>query len=102
MPITAAEYCMNVCGAKCCYVKGTACPCLRGTKCAIYERRFADGAPDFADVGLVQIRGKLMRYTCGKIARVLELKILSPEIREQCCYHDPTLLEKDYGSETRS
>ena len=94
--MTAKDYCSKVCGAKCCRphsgveMPGGSCPALdKGTNlCTIYANRlgfeFSATGPD----------GEVGTCRCSPVATFAPK--LPEEIRAQCCYVHPELLE---GSE---
>lgn len=91
-------YCITVCKGKCCtlYPEGVRCPRQEPSgACGIYEERYApEGSPDIVIVGFYKNRqGHLRPFHCGKIEQLLERNELPPEIRQQCCYAHPELLE---------
>lgn len=95
--MTKDEYCINVCGAKCCTnpADGKRCPRLgKDSRCTIYKERYRPGAPEVEAVALYVIGGKIKQFYCGQIETLLAQKQIAPEIAIQCVYAHPELLEK--------
>lgn len=96
--MTKDEYCINVCKGKCCYRDGLRCAYLKDGACKIYKQRFREGACDFVLVDIVQInqRGetKKVPFFCFNIQTLINEDKLSEDIKAQCVYAHPELLEK--------
>lgn len=99
MPIEEAEYCRQICGAKCCYLPlEEPLPCSNlapDNSCSIYEERFCEEAPDIMQVGRYQHKGKTKPFFCGRILSIAHL--LSDEVTKECCVIHPHLLDKFCG-----
>ena len=90
--VTAKDYCSKVCGAKCC-LKAEAmlapaqCPQLGDDNlCRIYEDRLGFTFP------AVFRSGDFGHCRCSPIK--VYLRTAPEEIKRQCCYHDPSLLDE--------
>lgn len=103
------EYCINVCGGKCCtlYPPGEEpirCPKLAdNNSCTVYHKRYG---PEFADMPVVvvgqweskkrkDIDGNpvVLPFMCGRIADIIASGAMPLDVMEQCCYAHPELLE---------
>lgn len=107
MAMSAVEYCSTVCGGKCCILKtvdegDVRCPNLTvENRCGVYDRRYAGGMPDVVAVGrytsrvFVDLDGNPAERTffCGRVGDIIRQGGLPQSVVEQCCFHDPTLLE---------
>lgn len=104
--MTPAEYCIGVCGGKCCTHPVTKQRCPRQAddgSCSIYDLRYREGHPKREEVGAYMWRGKMVVFECGTIEELISSKTLAPEIEAQCCFaHPELLLEKPNGTETPS
>lgn len=86
------DYCSNVCGAKCCrahsgMVFPLACPNLTAENlCRIYPKRLG------FKIDAIMANGDEVTCRCTTVENFLPK--LPKEIREQCCYHNPRLLEE--------
>lgn len=91
--MTAKDYCSKVCGAKCCkahepIVWPLKCPKLTDDNlCSIYPQRIGFKFDALASDGG---RGK-----CVCSGPKTFVKTLPPEVRAQCCFAHPELLEND-------
>ena len=100
--MTKDEYCINVCGAKCCtHSCGRVCPHLRDDKkCAIYAERFADDQPDDQLVAITQSATSgdptLISFICTRIEVLIRDNRLPKAIADQCCYAHLELLLCDH------
>lgn len=96
--ISEAEYCAKVCGARCCYVRPqqVRCPNLtRCNSCAIYETRFAEGAPEEEVVGHLMFEGeRVAPIVCSRIKKLLATPDFPADIKAGCCIEHPELLLK--------
>ena len=92
--MTKDEYCIEVCGAKCCRVgPKKRCPKLgNDCRCTIYESRFAADAPDLVTVGFIRWKGKKQAIECGRIETILDK--LPRSITDGCVYAHPHLLDQ--------
>lgn len=98
--ISKKEYCSNICEAKCCYayyesIPIATCPKLdENNLCSIYKERYEEGKP-FSFIKSMKYKDKLLviNATCGNIADVLKTNRLPADIKKQCCYYNPKLLE---------
>lgn len=103
--MTPDEYCISVCGAKCCYLRSDTevvkCPRLIGSRCSIYQQRFRDECEAKEVVGLVRIGGDWQPFVCGQIADLLLEGALPDWVAAQCCYAHPELLEDVRCSESQ-
>lgn len=101
--ISHAEYCQNICGAKCCKIPSEDFSCPKLTKdnlCSIYQERFAEGQPAEKLISIFRskIRGAngqivFKAMSCGRIAKLITDKKLPPEVEAQCCFAHPELLD---------
>lgn len=99
-PMTAKDYCSRICGAKCCkahapIVWPPRCPKLTADNlCSIYETRigFRFNARDS--------RGGTGTCVCSPVETFV--KILPPEVRAQCCFVHPELLQNSVLNEPTS
>jgi hypothetical protein len=97
--VTRDEYCVQVCGGKCCThpVTKVRCPrqCADGS-CGIYEHRYVRiGALKQEIVGFYEHDGKTLAFECGQILDLIAAKSLAPEVEAQCCYARPELLNQE-------
>jgi len=98
--ISKKEYCSTICKGKCCYVyyddiPVAACPKLdENNLCSIYKERYEENKP-FHFIKSISYKDKLLviKADCGKIADVLKSNKLPENIKKQCCWHNPKLLE---------
>lgn len=87
-------YCSKVCGAKCCSVwflgsKIGTCPKLTADcKCSIYEDRFIKKKP----FRFTLLNGTV-RARCSEILKIIQRGELAPEIKQQCCFAHPEVLD---------
>jgi len=87
--VTETEYCSQVCKAQCCKAPWIlAKPCQKlgpDNLCTIYEDRlkylFLNTGKD----------GRPVKCNCAKPE--VFLSTLPPEVKEQCCFHNPSVLE---------
>lgn len=101
--ISKDDYCIKVCKARCCKHKATGHTCAHlsaDCKCKIYKERFAEGSADSEVVDVFVHSGRLLQLICERIEKLIATNSLDPEVRAQCCYADPSLLEGQYGTET--
>ncbi|MDB6027533.1 MAG: hypothetical protein JWM68_3756 [Verrucomicrobiales bacterium] len=90
--MTEKEYCSTVCEAKCCKAHGPlvwpkACPALtKDNLCSVYDQRFSVKFEGLTTEG--------RKIVCGCTKPETFIPNLPPEVREQCCYHNPELLKK--------
>jgi hypothetical protein len=79
------------------------CPNLTDEgSCGVYQERYKDGMPDLVMVGrytsrkFVDLKGAFIDrpFMCGRIEQLLQNPTFPEEIKRQCCYHDPSLLER--------
>jgi hypothetical protein len=92
--VREAEYCSQVCGAKCCRVPGEdkACPMLTsGNLCSIYRQRYEEGKP-YSFVFQSKKTLKVLRVDCGSIHDLIREGRLSEDVARQCCVVHPELL----------
>ena len=69
-------------------------------KCSIYKERFAEGQPAQLPIFLYLHKDELKSFVCSRIQDLITRDQLAPDVRAQCCYAHPELLERDYGSKT--
>lgn len=106
--MTRDEYCIKVCGGKCCYLDGVRCPMLKNGACSIYKERYGPGAPEFQLVATVLVQhigkpAKKQPFFCWQIEKLLERNLIPEDVRKGCVYAHPELLEKySNGSQTDS
>lgn len=96
------QYCMKVCGGKCCtlYPPGeepVRCPRQKTDgSCSIYSIRYSS---PLREENLVQVgvwndsRGMERPFICGHIERIIAEGHLPKHIEDICCYAHPELLE---------
>lgn len=92
------DYCIHVCGGKCCIhpTDHISCIYLKDGACSVYEERYSEGHPEEELIFFYTIGGPPKPFYCGKIEKLIEKKQLSPEVEAQCCYAHEELLLKDY------
>ena len=108
MAITKDEYCIKVCGGKCCKYLNPESPCpnLRyDNRCGVYDVRYAPNAPEFEIVGWYKVKDAkglpiIKPFICGQIEKIIERGELPNEIKDQCIYAHPELGDLEYGSES--
>lgn len=105
--ISKDRYCIEICKAKCCTHKATGhkcCHLAEDNKCKIYKERFGANSKESEIVDVWQHNNKLYQLICGRIEKIIASNSLDPEIRAQCCYANPSVLDGDFdhGSETNS
>lgn len=105
--ISADDYCIKVCKAKCCVIDAEKIPCPLLTpdcKCSIYKERFGEGSKEEEIVGWYQSsvldsdgNRTIQPIMCSRILTILAEDNLPLDVRAQCCYAHPELLNKDYN-----
>ncbi len=96
--MTHDEYCIKVCGGKCCtlYPAGKApirCPRLaKDGSCSVYKERYPANEPTPRLVQVGTVLGK--PFMCGMIEDVLASGAMPKSIQDQCCYAHPELLNE--------
>lgn len=108
--ITKDDYCINVCGAKCCrYLNPErACPNLTpDNKCGVYQYRYTKDAPEFEIVGWYKVKDNkgltiIKPFVCGMIEKMLARNELPSLMKAQCCYAHPELLTEYNDDGTKS
>lgn len=105
--ISADDYCIKVCKAKCCVIQAEQikCPLLTADcKCSIYKERFGEGSQAEEIVGwytskVLDSDGNrtIQPVLCSRIETILKEDNLPLDVRAQCCYANPELLNKDYN-----
>lgn len=102
------QYCIQVCKGKCCIFRDKTegevrCPNLQENgACGVYKERYADGMPDVVAVGRYRskvykdLKGEFVDrpFFCGRIEQILAAGSLPRDIRDQCCYFNPAVLER--------
>lgn len=97
--MTEAEYCKDICGARCCFKIDkeltVRCPKLNYDQtCSCYAERFAPHMDDLVYVGSVEInKQRKVDFICTRISKLIESKQLPQEIEDQCCVAHPELLK---------
>lgn len=110
MSISKSDYCIKICGAKCCtlHLPDAKVKCEKlnpDNTCSIYEKRFAEKAPEKQLISLYVLnelshRPTVGQFWCWRIDKLLAHNLLPAKTREQCCYAHPELLEANYGIKT--
>ena len=110
--MTKDEYCINVCGGKCCtlHLGEHRIRCseqLKDNSCGIYKERFEPGAPEKKLVSLYVIPDKqgcptVGQFWCWRIEALLVHNQLPEEVQENCCYVHPDLLEEQNGNQSKN
>lgn len=96
--MTAKDYCSKVCGAKCCkahepIVWPLKCPKLTTDNlCSIYPSRIGFKFEALA-TDREALYGGFTKGTCVCSGPETFVKTLPPEVRAQCCFAHPELLE---------
>jgi hypothetical protein len=98
--ISYKEYCSDICKAKCCYARYEdvaikPCPQLNEKNlCSIYKERFEENKPYRFTTSLIR-NDKLLvlNVHCGKIEEIIKRDQLPQDIKKQCCFYNPKLLE---------
>lgn len=95
--ISAADYCSKICGAKCCYARplNIRCPNLSSENlCLIYQTRFGQGSAEEEVVAFhILDDDSVAPIRCSRIEKLLKEPDFPEEIRAQCCFANPKLLE---------
>ena len=88
--ISEKEYCSEICGAKCCrseWILRKPCPKLGPDNlCTIYEDRLSQRHTNRTHDGT--------RVTCVCLPIQEGFQHMPRHVVEQCCHHDPSLLEQ--------
>ena len=103
----AKEYCSTICKAKCCYQKSedegvVKCQHLTdGNTCGVYEERYKEGSDDvviigyFSSIKYKDLKGEpaARPFYCGKITDLIANNHLPEDVKAQCCFANPKLLD---------
>lgn len=94
--IGRGDYCVNVCGGKCCSLWNAkqeriwTCPHLKDGACSIYDEWKHKGT---CGKYFPEIKNSVMSIEEG-----IKKKLLAPWIEDQCCYAHPELIQiGNYG-----
>ena len=105
----ADEYCIRVCGGKCCYLHTPwgegpiKCPKLaEDNSCSVYHKRYGELAEEkLVIVGQwkskvrkdIDGEGLTYPFYCGRVEEIIASGAMPKDVMDQCCYAHPELLE---------
>lgn len=109
-------YCIKVCGGKCCTLyppndDAVRCPRLSDDRsCSVYHKRYGELADQpvvvvgqWASKKNKDVDGNPVVYNfyCGRIEEIIISGTMHPDVKSQCCYAHPELLDKEYPCDTK-